>query len=490
MSQIASHGRGRVDWRDSQTHADAAPPYVTYRWHQSRWIFPRWALGWMVLTLTWPLLEMALDQHLVDEWTAIVILLTCSLLAIVLLLVDPVRRLAGVLWAFLFAYTSGAFVARYGFDLSYFPFVSDEVFDQTMLGAVRAFVLSIVVLFPLLREKWCLICLATVTSALNQVATTPRHRIFGICAVMVMLGGLEWAFVAKTGIGIITESGRRSFADDLLLASDHNVQVIAIPITILALISAWQTRDQLLRTVVTICVGFAWLPSLLAGARKEIFIICIAASIPKMLKLRPLGLTTPLLVACAAIVFISIPVLFDGDFARGFQEFILPFYNVISIHEYGDYLRPTTSFLSGTQLLLPSFLRPMDARVFGTDITDLMLALGQNVSYGGQPYAESLAFAEQAPCIMFLVSNIILLGACFVLARMNPIYALIAFPYLALWGRSILWLTLFFILYGGLVMILVTGRRSRNRASLPQGHTPTERMRALEDLAFCKRRTR
>ncbi len=364
------------------------------------------------------------------------------------------------------------FFCRYAFDLSYFPFVSDEVFDQTALAAMRAFDLSFIVFFPLLRERWCRACIAAHSSALNQVAATSRRTVFGICAVLVVLGIIDWATVAQIGFEIIAESGRRSFSDALVLATNHNVQVVAIPITILALICAWRAVDRFLRMIVFLSVGFAWFPSFLAGSRKEVFIICIAF-LPIVLT-RPISNTTRLIVAAVGIGFIAIPILFDGEVVRGFQEFILPYYNIVSIHEYPDYLRPTSPFFSGIQLLLPSFMRATDARVFGSDLSGLMTALGQNVSYGGQPYAEALAFTAQTPALMFLMSNAILFGTCFLLARINSIYTIIAFPYLALWGRSILWVTLFFILYGGLLLILLGGRGQRGsaRAARQNEHVP------------------
>jgi hypothetical protein len=486
MSQFVSPPRDLVGWRESQPHVDAAPPYVAYRSRQSRWTFPPSALGWLVLAVAWPLLEMALDKRLVDDWTAVVVLLTCTLLPVGLLLADPIRRFAGILWAFLLAYTGAAFFVRYAFDLSYFPFVSDEVFDQTALAAMRAFDLSFIVFFPFLRESWCRASIAAHARAINQVATTSRRVIVCICALLVILGTIDWVTVARIGLDIIAESGRRRFSDALVLASDHNVQVVAIPITILALICAWRASDRLLRMVVFVCVGFAWFPSFLAGSRKEVFIICIAF-LPIVLS-RPVSNTTRLLVGAAGIGFIAIPILFDGEIVRGFQEFILPYYNVVSVNEYPDYLRPTTPFFSGIQLLLPSFLRATDARVFGSDLSDLMAALGQNVSYGGQPYAEALAYTAQTPALMFLMSNAILFGTCFLLARINSIYTIIAFPYLALWGRSILWVTLFFILYGGLILILLGGRGSRGgtRATAQNDHMPalSERTETHRSL-FC-----
>lgn len=468
MSQTAGRDKNLIAsgvWRRTEpAGANAVPSGTEYPLRRSRKDFPPAVLGWIALIIIWPLLEMALDQRLMDAWAAVVVLLTCSLFAIALLLGDPVRRFAGILWAFLLAYFGAAFVVRYGFGLSYFPFVSDEVFNQTALAAMRAFDLSFIVFFPLLRGKWCRNCIAAHGRAVDQIAATPRWRIFGICIVMVALGIIDWTEVAKIGLGVIAESGRRSFSDVLALASDHNVQVVAIPISILALIRACRTDDRLLRAVVTICVGFAWLPSFLAGSRKEVFLICMAF-LPIMLT-RPVGAMARWLAVGAALIFILVPILFDGQIIMGFQEFILPYYNIVSVHEYSDYLMPTYSFFSGIQLLLPSFLRISDVRVFGSDLSDLMIALGQNVSYGGQPYAEAMAFAGQTPAVMFLVNNSILLGACYVLARINSIYTIMAFPYLALWGRSILWVTLFFILYGGLLLILLAARRSRGGARM------------------------
>jgi hypothetical protein len=302
----------------------------------------------------------------------------------------------------------------------------------------------------------------------------------------VILGMIDWVTVAHIGLDIIAESGRRRFSDALVLATNHNVQVVAIPVTILALICAWRAGDRFTRMVVFVCVGFAWFPSFLAGSRKEVFLICVAF-LPIVLA-RPVSNTTRLLVAAAGTSFFAIPILFDGEIVRGFQEFILPYYNIVSIHEYPDYLRPTTPFFSGVQLLLPSFLRATDARVFGSDLSELMTALGQNVSYGGQPYAEALAFTAQTPALMFLMSNAILFGTCFLLARINSIYTIIAFPYLALWGRSILWVTLFFILYGGLLLILLGGRGPRGgpRAATRNEHVPaiSERTETHRGL-FC-----
>ena len=310
MSQTASHRSDLVNWQESQPHANSAPRYVAYRSRPSRWSFPPAAIGWMVLILAWALLEIALDQRLVDNWTAVVVLVTCSIFAVALLLGDPIRRFAGILWACLLAYFSAAFIVRYKFDLSYFPFVSDEVFDQTALAAMRAFDLSFIVFFLFLREKWCQACIAAHTSALNQVATTPRRTVFGICAVLVTLGIIDWVAVAKIGLEIIAKSGRRSYSNALILATDHNVQVVAIPLTILALICAWRA-DRLLRMVVFACAVFAWLPSFLAGSRKEVFLIA-AAFLPLVLT-RPVSNMTRLIVAAIAISFFVIPILFDGE---------------------------------------------------------------------------------------------------------------------------------------------------------------------------------
>ena len=89
MAQFASPHRDLVERREREPHVDMAPAYVACQSRQSRWTFPPSALGWIVLTITWPLLEIALDQRLVDDWTAVVVLLTLHLLPVGLLLADP-----------------------------------------------------------------------------------------------------------------------------------------------------------------------------------------------------------------------------------------------------------------------------------------------------------------------------------------------------------------------------------------------------------------
>jgi hypothetical protein len=137
------------------------------------------------------------------------------------------------------------------------------------------------------------------------------------------------------------------------------------------------------------------------------------------------------------------------------------------VQQFQAYIRPSASFFEYSQLLLPSILRMTEIRDFGSDIYDVMKQFGLNVSFGGHPLAEVVVYGTDYPALLLLGSNMILVATCAVLIRVNPAYAIISVPYLALWGRSLLWITLFYIIYGGLMLALMTARYDRLARHLP-----------------------
>lgn len=423
-------------------------------------------LAYCVLLIGWSVLEVMQDFHLVSTKRFTYFLIAACGGVVWQLITDPVRRLAGLIWLLLLLYFASCYLTFDLAGLTPHPYISAVFIESDTLDAMRAYALSLLVFFPLLRTRWCLAYLNALEVALARIAALPRWRIHLCCAVLFVFAVIDWANLGRVGLGAALEAERRTYAKEFLLSANHNAQLIAIAFTILVAVNAVVTPSWRVRMLAIAAACLTWAPSFMIGARKEVFIISVAV-LTVWLARRNGGRALLILFLLMGGLGL-IPLIFGAELEHTLHEFALPFYNVLTVEQYGDYVRPSTSFIELAQFLLPSEMRFSTVRDFGTEIETLMKQFGQNVGYGGHPYAESLAYSTQSPALMLLLLNGSLIAVCAVLIRINPTYTLIAVPFLALWGRSLFWISLFFIIYGGLIMAILTSglnRRGNSKSS-------------------------
>jgi hypothetical protein len=450
----------------------AQPLRINYRrYHRQRLEFADiplslW-LGWTVLLIAWPVAEILMDLQALSVDEVIVIILAGSVISLAPLFTDQSRRMAAIIWLLLLLYFVSAYLSFMLLGDSFAPFLSIHFLSQSTLDAMRSYALSFLVFFPCLRSRWCQAYIGSHADAVSVISNIRTRRVVAGCIILFGFGVVDWYCLSKLGIGLgaILESERRSFADQLVLTTEHNAQVVAIPLTIALLIHGWTSKSLKIRLLTSAISAFAWFPSFMVGSRKEVFIITIA--LLSVWMMRRIGIL-PLLVLSVFMLGLGlIPVIFGTDLSHSLHEFVLPFYNVMIVQQFQAYIRPSASFFEYSQLLLPSILRMTEIRDFGSDIYDVMKQFGLNVSFGGHPLAEVVVYGTDYPALLLLGSNMILVATCAVLIRVNPAYAIISVPYLALWGRSLLWITLFYIIYGGLMLALMTARYDRLARHLP-----------------------
>lgn len=253
--------------------------------------------------------------------------------------------------------------------------------------------------------------------------------------------------VALIGIGNIMSSERRTYASELLMGGNHNIQVLCIAATIWLVCRIVLVGGGLFPLASLISL---WLPFFLVGSRKEA--ITTAAIIVILLTGKFSRRTITAVVVGGAVVFV-IPAVGTGDIFSSLHEFILPQYMHFSMamglvpEDLGG------SFVERSQFLLPAFLRITQITDLGSAFYALDLA---GVGVGASPFAEAalvgdLQSTELSFAIIFLAIAILMV----VSSRIWPGFTCAIFGLILVYGRSDFWTFMFFAVYISILLWLI-----------------------------------
>ncbi|MEB1052780.1 hypothetical protein [Citrobacter portucalensis] len=247
----------------------------------------------------------------------------------------------------------------------------------------------------------------------------------------------------------------RDNKDILFFAQNQYYQIIFIPIALILLVKALKNKFEIIYLVMLL------LPFLLSASRKEIFVLACAfyLTYPKIIA----GKRKIWLVFFALTMFLS-PMFREGvgvyDRFVSFHEFILPQYGLIisqSIGIDGSYF-PNSNFLSGFWALIPSFLRLSDYITIGNQLSQLNIG---NIGLASTPALDAyINFGILGiyiyPIFIFLYYKVCMFIISRRLVQLSPFLF-----YFIVFGRSELWLTIFFSLYTSLFFLILLAKKDR-----------------------------
>lgn len=370
---------------------------------------------------------------------------------------DASKRVFYIVWLCVTLYNISAFYAAHYFGLTYQPFPTIQtIFDATALSMkciFFGFAFAATVLYKLNWKKWLT---GNIEIINNRFKKLHRVNLLAGTSLLALIGLLDWLKILSVGLGAILNSSRREYASELISTSNHNAQLVAIAITILFLFYFMNNFKTMKVTVAVAMFSLMiyWVPFVLVGSRKELLIIILVMSIYFISRYR-LGKVPLILILFAVGLLFLLPAILNGSLEYSFHEFILPQYLLFSLWEHNIDLG--YNYLSGVWFLLPSFFRVSDTVDLGTSFANLKLT---NVGVGAHPVAEAFLNANNAnlTIIFFTLVTTLLLLFIILLSKIDATYALIGLAYLLIWGRSDFWITLFFVIYIGLVIRLLTIR--------------------------------
>jgi hypothetical protein len=391
-------------------------------------------------------------EYVLSAWGALLIL------QIVLL---PERRLAAILFLALTFYATTALLAlkyaRQNFD----PWPSLNIVQSSTYLDLRCVLFAAVaveIIFGFQR----------IGSSIRHAATASRRTIgsvesslpdFLLSLALLSIGLFDWLKLASIGLATVIGGERRQFATQLLLGGNHNIQVLCIAATAF-LICRIATRSIGLFPVLSLIV--LWTPFLLAGSRKEaittgaICVIMLAGILSKrMIFLSVIG---------SVIVFLS-PTLKSANIFDSLHEFILPQYMHFSIAM--GLVPPDLggSFLDRAQFLLPNELRVTEIVDFGRAFYRLGIT---GVGLGASPFGEAeLNAFFGSPEASFVIVFTAAVAAMHFLAKKFPIYTIVAFGLLLVFGRSDFWTYMFFVCYVSVLILLLAKFPASKKFPLP-----------------------
>jgi len=367
------------------------------------------------------------------------------------------------LTAFVAAFTlygTTAWVAASRFGLVYPPGPTDETIAEgtrlTLLVAVATFL--VLRLLPLdLSMRWLR---QAAIDVLDRASRASGGRIAVVALGLTAIALRDWWQLRAIGLDAVFEADRRAFADALLTASDHNMQIVGMAGTIalgaIALATPERRRRALLLASV---VAIFWAPSLLVGARKSPLLVLVALALLALVAGRGRAMRRgPLLAAgVLALGLLLVPLARTGRLDQASIEFVYPQYVLFSAMEHDldlDY-----GYARGAALMLPAALRPFEVRDIGANFAELGVT---NVGVGAHPVGEAYLASPRAAGGRAVAATVLIVLVVRVLARVDSTFAVAGAAHLVLWGRSDFWITVFFTVYVGVLLWLLLAQPSRH----------------------------
>ncbi|MEZ4503370.1 MAG: hypothetical protein R3C39_12150 [Dehalococcoidia bacterium] len=356
-------------------------------------------------------------------------------------------------------YGTSAWLAASRFDLVYPPGPTEATIEAgtrlTLFALVATFVMLRVL--PLDLSMTWLRCASL--ELLDRASRLGGSRLALIALGLATIALRDWWQLRAIGLGAVFEADRRAYAGALLTASNHNVQIAVMAGTI-ALGTAAVARPERRRRafVLAALVAMTWGPSLLVGARKSPLIVLVALALLALAagrgRIAPRGAL--LAAAGLAVGLLLIPLASTGRLDQASIEFVYPQYVLFAAMEHDidlDY-----GYGRGATLMLPAALRPFEVHDIGSSFADLGVT---NVGVGAHPVGEAYLASPGAAGVLAVAATVLVVLAVRLLARLDPAFAVAGAAHLVLWGRSDLWITLFFSMYVGALLWLLLARPRR-----------------------------
>jgi hypothetical protein len=377
------------------------------------------------------------------------------------------QRPITVFWIAFTLYSVSAWVAAAKFSERFPPFPSLAIIaagtemslEVLLLGFIAMRILTLVVPF---ESLW--------RSGIDRVATMAREmsrrRMILACLPLLVIAGIDWYKITTLGLGSVLAGKRRQFAADLLSASNHDVWVLAIAVTLAlalhAMASEFRSRSAIIACGVLILY---WTPSILVGSRQELVAVGISTAVIVIagnLFSPGAGRRIKVAIVTLLIAMFLIPFVETGQLSQATIEFVYPQYMLFSAMAFSLPLH--MSYVHGAAFMLPSILRPFHVEVIGDQFKELNITkVGIGDSPVGEAYIDSPTYAVFFAVMATLA--VVILVALF--SQLSPAFLAVGIGQLAVWGRSDFWVSVFYIVYGGALLWLLLPPPSRSELSSP-----------------------
>lgn len=385
----------------------------------------------------------------------------------------PSTRVLTVFFAAFTAYSTAAWVAATAFEVIYPPFPSLATIEWGTLLSLASVVLAFVVLRLVPLDLATRRFQRAARALIVRAGRMTDGQVVLASVPLLLVGLRDGQRLLALGLDVVFATPRRGLQHELLAESNHNVQVVAVAASIaLGLFLLTRRPDRAAaRALAGLGLLAFWLPLFAIGARKNALIVVVVVGLVALLG-RPSVRGRRIAVAAAllGLALFAFPAVTEGRLDQSTIEFVYPQYFLFTDIERD--LELDYGYGKGALLMVPAPLRPQPVVDLGLQFT---LARITNVGVGAHPVGEAYLVAPRFVVPLAAGATVALVLVTLLLARASDAFLFIGVAHALLWGRSDLWITLFFITYQGLVLWLFLGgptRRAEPRPRLPRRHQP------------------
>lgn len=386
----------------------------------------------------------------VDTDMLIYLIVMWNLVLLLPILINSKSSLSMIAFISLFMtwYSTSAFIAS-SLGFTYFDIPQQIIFEVTQKSLLTLIVCHFVlilckILFKFPSLGWI------ETNFIGVIQGLSRNRIKFMIAILITLGIYFWyRIIFVIGITSLLENPR-IYAAVLFEQVGFYHQIIMVPITFILMVYMINTEGAYkLKAWIFISGMLIWLPMILVGARKELYICVIViflfGGITRIKKV--------IFGIVIAFMFLIIPLFREGwvgfdNIILSFQEFILPQYSHFIFEILGDIQKNAIVDVSGYQAgfwsLFPGVLRPHEYVPLGLSLFNLRLT---NVGIAAHPIGEAVLNFGEFGYVLFGFIFVGVTLVAFISSKKSIIISVILFAYLSLLGRSDIWITIFFCVY-------------------------------------------
>jgi len=406
--------------------------------------------------------------------TAILVWYACLVL---FSLIDRNRWPFYVFWFILTLYCTTAEMLYLWLDIRYFNVEPEIIFNGTRLSLAGILISYIIASLFTVKINFVSYFEKHVKILATKIEQVGLIRCIFICLFLIIIGIVDWHTIFNIGLRKILYMPRQTFRP-YILSINHRYALIALPGTIFLLgilLLSWQ--DILwIKILSIISLVVYWGPFIIVGSRRELIYI-ITIGLLMLIFSQSIKKYRIFLISLGLILllgFIIIPFAIRGYInIDPFLEFALPQYNLFLLMSKPWLcidVKSTYDLAKGFWLLFPSALRPLNLTGPGT-ILQSKASLPFGLAF--HPMAESFLNYPELAFLVFAILTTIVLLIILWFDSVNFVFGLIGFPYLLQWGRSDFWVSIFFILYTGIILsiLLIPIKLQPNYKKLPKTST-------------------
>ena len=185
-------------------------------------------------------------------------------------------RLVSAVWLALTLYSVSAWFSFTFFQENYFPFPSQGIIERATILSLQCAIGSFVVLRLFVDcAEWDRRIRGSARRLGERLREMPPRGFALPIALLFVLGTIDVLRLTGIGVSTVLTGDRREYADALLSTGNHNVQLVAMVVSVIIGCYVLVGKSQGIRMAGLVVLALFWIPFLLVGSRKEILIVAI-----------------------------------------------------------------------------------------------------------------------------------------------------------------------------------------------------------------------